>query len=155
LQPPGQLCRMAMGVISWSQAPPPPPQTFDPLRLVNDYTLEWAAYSLLTYMLVGESQIRDAQQEGQTFLLFRFRAVGDGGDLRFWYCTPEPVPFPLLRPDPKNRLPPLASRAFTLTAAGFAGFVFPIASPGPDAETFIRQTLSQTGQLTFSVFYNG
>lgn len=71
----------------------------------------------------------------------------------FWYCTPSPVPYPLLRPDLNNRLPPVSSRTFTIDASGFAGYVFPIASPGPDAATYIRDALRQIGQLDFTVIF--
>ena len=150
-----QLCEMAIGVICWSQYPPPPDAFFDPLRPLEGYTLEWAAYTVTAYILAGETQIRDANAEGWTFLLFRFRTTSkDSPEMRFWYCTPEPVPFPLLRPSPDARLPPVPSRTFTLDGSGFAGLVFPIASPGPDAIQYIRNTLSNNGEFTFTVIFD-
>lgn len=155
LKAPNQLCELAIGVICWSQYPPPPDALFDPLRPLEGYALEWAAYTVTAYILAGETQIRDANTEGWTFLLFRFRATSkDSPEMRFWYCTPEPIPFPLLRPSPDARLPPVPSRSFTLDSNGFAGLVFPIASPGPDAIQYVRNTLSNNGEFTFTVIFD-
>jgi len=154
LKAPLDLCEMASGVICWYSYPPPPDAYFDALRLADGYTLEWAAYTVIQYILTGETQIRDANTEGWTFLLFRFRATSkDSPEMRFWYCTPDPVPFPLLRPSPKARLPPVPSRTFTVDGNGFAGLVFPIASPGPDATQYIRNGLSNS-EFAFTVIYD-
>lgn len=149
------LCRMASGVLCWDQYPPPPDAMFDPLRPLAGYSLEWAAYTALAYVLVGETEIRDANEEGWTFLLLRFRTLSqDSPELRFWYCTPTPIPFPLLRPSPYARVPPVPSRTFTLDGSGFAGLVFPVASPGQQAADYVRNALIGNSGLSFTVIYD-
>lgn len=150
-----QLCEMAIGVLCWGYYPPPPDAFYAPLLLLEGYTLEWAAYTVTHYILAGETQIRDANAEGWTFLLFRFRARSkDSPEMRFWYCTPEPVPFPLLRPSPEARLPPVASRTFALDGSGFAGLVLLTGSPEPDATQYIRDALSNASEFAFTVIFD-
>jgi len=148
-----ELCEVAHGVIC-DYYPAEDPHFWDAFYLTYDpaRVLEYAIYTATKYTLASRpNEIIEADIEGMTYLCLRLRAASESPDMRIWYL--KPAPFPLLRPNHEQRLPPVSSRSFCFSALDMAGLTFSIAGPGPDAVAYILDMLYQYGDITFTVNY--